>query len=281
MARLLLASLVIFAVLVSAPADASVPRPFTVRVPHGHDASKKMPLYIVLHGWGSSGERTAKWLGIEALADRKGFLVAAPNGAIGARGRRYWNASDACCRFGSAAVDDVAFVGSIIDAATSQYNVDTKRIFVIGHSNGGFMAHKLACALGSRIAGIVSLAGAATNDTHCESPVAILEVHGTDDSVIRPGGGRLFDMQVAQYSSMEDTVAAWARRNGCTAPLSPTGRTLDLVPNVAGAETRVEAYGGCAAPVELWRMVGAVHRPQLGPSFADAVHAFLVAHPKS
>ena len=209
-ARPILALLALAAAIAVSPrADASPSpsRPFTIRAPIGHDAAKRMPLVVVLHGWGSSGARIASWLGIEALADAKGFLVAAPDGAVGANGRRYWNAGDACCRFGSAAVDDVAYVASILDDAEARFNVDTKRVFVIGHSNGAFMAHKLACTLGSRIAGIVSLAGAVSTGAACESsPVAILEVHGTDDAVVRPSGGRLFDMQVASYASMHDTV---------------------------------------------------------------------------
>ena len=63
-------------------------------------------------------------------------------------------------------------------------NVDPYRIYVAGHSNGGFMSYRLACTHADRIAAIVSLAGA-TFDTPADcsptEPVAVLQIHGTAD----------------------------------------------------------------------------------------------------
>jgi polyhydroxybutyrate depolymerase len=44
----------------------------------------------------------------------------------------------------------VAYLGAVIDDVAAHYTVDPKRFFVIGHSNGGFMAHRLACEIGGR-----------------------------------------------------------------------------------------------------------------------------------
>ena len=51
-------------------------------------------------------------------------------------------------------------VDAILADVKAKYNVDPKRVFVIGHSNGGFMSHRLACDRASDVAAIVSLAGA-------------------------------------------------------------------------------------------------------------------------
>jgi polyhydroxybutyrate depolymerase len=266
------------------PPQATASRPFTIRVPKDYDPGTPAPLLVVLHGFGSTGERLARYWGVDALADAHGVLVSYPDGTANAEGRRFWNATDACCNFRHAAVDDVAYVTSIIDAAESQYNVDKTRIFVAGHSNGGFMAYKMACEMSDRVAGIVSVAGAAlTDDAACKptSPVAVLQVHGAIDSVIRMRGGTLFDLPVPRYPATRDTVAFWAKANGCTTPLAAHGPPIDIVRGLPGAETRVEAFGGCTAPVELWTIDGGPHIPNFSSAFGEAIYAFLAANPKT
>ena len=41
----------------------------------------------------------------------------------------------------------------IIDQIKSSYNVDDARVYVIGHSNGGFMTYRLACQMSDTFAG--------------------------------------------------------------------------------------------------------------------------------
>ena len=48
----------------------------------------------------------------------------------------------------------------MITAIEGAVTVDPQRIYVVGHSNGGFMSYRLACTRADRIAAIVSLAGA-------------------------------------------------------------------------------------------------------------------------
>ena len=61
-------------------------------------------------------------------------------------------------------------------------------------------------------------------------------------------------------------------------PLTATGQMLDLDADIAGSETRVEAYPGC--PVELWTIQGGPHQPALTADWAELVWAFFAAHPK-
>jgi poly(3-hydroxybutyrate) depolymerase len=42
--------------------------------------------------------------------------------------------------FYGSGVDDEGYLISIIDLVSAKYNVDLKRVYLIGHSNGGFMA---------------------------------------------------------------------------------------------------------------------------------------------
>ena len=39
----------------------------------------------------------------------------------------------------------------LVDEIASVYPVDKKRVFLVGHSNGGFMSHRMACDKSERI----------------------------------------------------------------------------------------------------------------------------------
>ena len=97
---------------------------------------------------------------LTAAASSAGFLMIAPAGTADSSGSHFWNATDACCNFENSQVDDVAYLDGLITEISAAYNVDPKRIYVVGHSNGGFMAYRMACAKADRIAAVVSVAGA-------------------------------------------------------------------------------------------------------------------------
>jgi len=157
--------------------------------------------------------------------------------------------------------------------------VDPRRVYVLGHSNGAFMAHRLACDRAGRVRAIVALNGAGPSDpSSCrpEAPVGVLEVHGDADDLILYEGGTT--SRGAAYPSAEDTVRGWAERNGCAGGLVD-GPSKDLDTSLDGAETRARAMTGCPAggSVDLWTMQGGVHIPSLGASWAAEVWAYLSA----
>lgn len=252
-------------------------RPYGFKAPAGYDPSRPTPLVLVLHGYSSSGLGQVQYFGMLDDADQHGYLLAYPDGLLDSRNNRFWNATDFCCNFDGRAVDDVAYLGAVIDDVAEHYNVDLKRIYVAGHSNGGFMAYRLACDIGSRLAAIVSLAGAMPQGGQClgASPVNVLQVHGDADQTIFYGGA-------PGYPSAEQSVAIWAQKNACAGPLGALGANIDLDTRIAGAETTVRAYAGCppVGSAGLWTIVGGGHIPSLGPSWADQVWAYFAAHPK-
>lgn len=253
-------------------------RPYQLKVPRGYDATKPTPLLVMLHGFSASGPLEELYLNFSALADKRTFLYAYPDGTQNPLGLRFWNAMEWCCNFFGSPVDDVAYVSAVIDDMAKKYNVDKKRIFVVGHSNGGFMAHRVGCELSDKVAGIVSLAGMQFNDpTRCnpKQPIAVLQVHGTLDVVISYIGS-------LNYPSAKSTLAIWANRNRCTGRLTYGGENRDLELVIPGAETTVESYTGCPAqgPVELWSIQGGSHLPAFTSFWTGQVYDYLMAHPK-
>ncbi|MDP3276673.1 MAG: PHB depolymerase family esterase [Deltaproteobacteria bacterium] len=260
-----------------------VARPYRVRAPEGVDRTMPLPLVLLLHGYGASGALQDSYFGMSDQVTARRFLLAMPDGTMDAMSNRFWNASDACCNFGRSAVDDVAYLRAVIDDMGTRYAVDPARIFVVGHSNGGFMGLRLACEMSDRIAGVVSLAGAGFSVASRCTParaVNILQVHGTADAtVLYPGG--LFG--TARYPGAEQTVGDWAARNGCGMTRVSSGADLDLDTGLPGADTTRTAHEMCrpGGAAELWRINNGGHIPALPPTWSTQVIDWLYAHARS
>jgi polyhydroxybutyrate depolymerase len=161
-------------------------------------------------------------------------------------------------------VDDVAYLAAVIDDVQRRFNVDARRIFLVGHSNGGFMAHRFACERPELVRGIVSIAGAGPLDrSACKNPsssLRVLEIHGDADPIVTYDGGHLFkNPSLPEHASARRTVADWAAALGCRST-QVAGPALDVEPHLAGAETRTESYPGCkSGSVELWTVRGGSH----------------------
>jgi polyhydroxybutyrate depolymerase len=256
-------------------------RPFRLHVPPAYDPAREAPLVVLLHGYGSYAADQESYFGLTGASDRRGFLYAMPDGTANAEGKRFWNATDACCDFARSGVDDSAYLARLLDRVESTYSVDTGRVYFVGHSNGGFMAYRVACEHSTRIKAIVSLAGSMTTEpAQCapERPVDILQIHGTADDSIAYDGGR---NGPNPYPSVATTLANWRRIDGCgDAPDAPAAAPLDLDAGLPGAETTVTRYStGCrdGTRVELWTIPGGGHIPDLTDKFVPSLVDFLLA----
>jgi len=176
----------------------------------------------------------------------------------------------------------VAYLDDVIADMSARFPVDEKRVYLIGHSNGGCMSYRYACDRAARVAAIVSSAGSMWSDvSKCRpsEPVAVLELHGTRDEVVPYAG----DRPDIRFTSAHESVLDWARLDGCAEAVDRSAAPMRLVvgPSLAsGAETTVERWGGCRG-VELWTMKDSVHSPDfLQPDLARALGAWLLAHPK-
>jgi polyhydroxybutyrate depolymerase len=257
--------------------------PAELRLPNGLQPGERVPLLLVLHGFGvSSGLLIAK-AGLDRVADQKKFAYLAPEGARDSLGRPFWNAGKSCCDLDHREIDDVTRLRQLLDGNLSNAAIDPKRVFVIGYSNGGFMAQRLACDVGERIAGVVSVAGAApASDVPCaqNTTLAFLEIHGDADPIVHYAGGTVFDRtDVTAHTSAPETAKFWAQHLTCTGELHDV-QTLDLEPYVKADETTVQRYDGCRGAVELWTVKGGGHYVALQPPALDAIWSFVLAHPK-
>jgi len=237
---------------------------------------------IFLHGLGASGKTAFEVLHLGAFGARERVFVVAPDDSGDRQKRQLWNAGAACCNFDHREVDGVARLGQLIEAWRARPDVDPSRIYVMGHSNGGFMTERLACALGDRLTAAASMAGAAPPITQACTPtkqLALLEVHGDADEIVRYAGGSVFDSpELAPFSGIEQGFRDWAKRLGC--PSSPLpGPDRDLDSRLPDAETRVRRYANCTSgSVELWTVRGGNHFVGTGQQAFEAIWQFLSTH---
>ncbi|MFN8023656.1 MAG: alpha/beta fold hydrolase [Acidimicrobiales bacterium] len=255
-------------------------RPVDLMVPDDLAADDEAPVVIVLHGFTADRNVQRIYFGFDTPARERGVIMVYADGTADRDGSRFWNATDACCNLYGSDVDDVAYLSAVVDFVATVHPIDRRRVYLVGHSNGGFMSHRMACDRADLFAAIVSLAGAMhldPDDCRPSEPVDVVEAHGTLDDVIRYDGGTLF---MAPYPSAERTVADWAEFDHCTGGRVDT-RTLDLDTRVRGAETQVSEYEGCpdGGDVELWTIEGAGHIPTIDAGFAETVLDWLLAHP--
>ena len=268
------------------------PRSARIYVPSNYDGRTPVPLVLVLHGYGGDAAVYADYFRMEPLAEARGFLVCHPEGTVGSQSSRFWNATDACCNFYGATVDDSAYLRGLIEEVARQYSVDRKRVYVTGHSNGGYMSHRMACDHPDLIAGIASLAGMTFLDLSTirpSQPVNVLQIHGTADEVVPYGGGALLAglPVVALFPGAIATVQSWAAFNGCQGAIFDTQPSMDLDLDVPGLDTIVMRYTNSppGGAVELWTINGGKHSPTFfsgtrSSEYSARVIDWLLAHPK-
>ncbi len=245
-------------------------RPASLFLPLDYSSEKAVPLLINLHGYSGESIGHSSYTFLQAMAKERGLAYIAPDGTTDSLRNQFWNASIACCNFNDVAIDDVAYLKSLIDEASQKVSIDPKRIYLFGHSNGHFMSYKFACSTEGVVAAIAGLAGA-TDDICDGRPVNILHIHGTADQTILYGGGELFSKR---YPSVDETLAQWAEINSCGDSLEVD---FDLMQSMVGEETTNRIYTCSKADLELWQINNGVHTPTLDKDFANKVLDWLLA----
>jgi polyhydroxybutyrate depolymerase len=226
-------------------------RTFLVHAPARPTAAPR-PLVILLHGRYGTGVQVEGHSGLSAIADREGFVAVYPDGVD-----RSWHDKREDGPAAEQHVDDVAFVSSLIDKMIAEQDVDPKRVYVAGISNGAMMTFRLACDLSEKIAAVGTIVGslpengaAACKPAH---PMPLLMINGTADPLV-PYGGGMVAKDRGRVLSADATRARFAELNGCGPPAPAV--TFDRVDD----DTSVTelAHTGCAE-VRLFSIVGGGH----------------------
>src|SRR5439155_27285679 len=160
-------------------------RSYQIHIPPNYDPAKPTPLVLALHGASMDAPTLERFTGISAKADQAGFIVVYPNGTGPGQILLTWNAGAFPGMLSKRKVNDVGFQGKVLDDVATVANVDAKRVYCTGLSNGAMMAYRLAAEMSERIAAVAAVAGTMVCD-ECKPkrPVPILHFHGTKDSLV-------------------------------------------------------------------------------------------------
>lgn len=201
------------------PRDATYNLGFRVYDVHLPPGKGPFPVVLNLHGGGSDPKIIAVQSGMNANADRNHYAVVYPCGTGGA-GKYTWNAG-LCCGFAMQnRVDDVGFIGRVLDDLPTHFPVDQSRIYVTGMSNGAMMAYRLAVESPQRFAatGAVSTT-MGMNVSLPHAPMPIIEIHGLKDPNAPFDGGVGPNAQPQPggppvHHAVMNTVAQWGPIDG-------------------------------------------------------------------
>ncbi len=186
------------------------PRTYYLNIPSKYSAETSTPLLMALHSRTSTAKTIFTDSQILSWAESMNFIVAGLNGSV-YEDASSWNAGTCCANATTSQENDMLFVSTVLDHVAESYSIDQSRVWVMGHSNGGMMAYRLACDLSEKITAIAVVTGALMDPTCVPTkPVSIFHIHGNLDPTVPFHGGGKFETP-----SIFHTVQDMAFRNSC------------------------------------------------------------------
>ncbi len=260
-------------------------RTYSIFRPAPLDRRMPVPLVVVLHGGFGTGSQAEKSYHWDEEATAQGFVVAYPDGV-----RRSWNAGGTCC--GPAFkdnVDDVGFLDDLIRTVSAAENIDRRRIYITGISNGAAMAYRYACDGHQKVAAIGSVSGTMPGGCSSPRPVSVMEIHGLQDQNI-PFTGGVGEKGVTHidWPPVETTLDHFRRADDCGKPVIQSkgviecsdaacagGRAVSLI-TIADAGHQ---WPGAVPEGRFIRRLFRLDRPSTALDATDVLWRFFVDHP--
>jgi polyhydroxybutyrate depolymerase len=212
-------------------------RQYGVHVPTGYDPGTPVPALFCIHGLDQNPVMFCLDTGVAwpTKADQEGFVVIMPNGYMNS-----WNAGTCCGGAVTAGLDDVSLMRAIFAEVGKHVNIDLRRVYATGLSNGGYMSYRLACEASDLFVAVAPSAGAigtaaigggtgtTTDLTTCAptQKVSVLDIHGTADPLIA-------------YSLQKPSLAIMQASDSCSMT------TVPATVEPSGGDTTCVTFAGC------------------------------------
>ncbi|NLG07273.1 hypothetical protein GX553_02345 [Candidatus Peribacteria bacterium] len=185
-------------------------RTYELNVPKQYQIDMPAPLILAFHGRTNSAAQVRAYYGLDRAASDA--FIAYPAAMQHDTGTYHW--SDPGDRAGE--LRDIAYFDALVEDMANRYCIDLDRIFVAGHSLGGWFANSVACIRGDVVRASASVGGSSVI-TECAGPSAALIAHNPND-------------RMASFTASELTRDLRLEVNACPADASPAQlRSLQCV----------------------------------------------------
>jgi polyhydroxybutyrate depolymerase len=222
-------------------------RTYHVHIPNGYDPKRPTPVVLALHGAAMNGRMMARFCGLSSTSETAGFVVVYPNGT-GTGPFLTWNSGGLRGRMAEQRADDVAYLSRLLDDLASVVNVDEKRVYACGMSNGAMMCYRLAAELSERIAAIAPVAGTlALDECQPTRPVPVIHFHGTQDTFVPWEINKDRVRPLMRLKGVEESIQTWVKLNGC----QPQPKIELLSKTDDQMKVTRKTYGGCQDGAEV------------------------------
>lgn len=245
---------------------------YNLYVPHHYKPGRPMPLLISIQDPGVTVVQQEIVSGWSVVAEAKGFLVLYFQSYDAAQSWRYGQ--------GESGTQDLDFYQSLMWHLQIAYDVDPKRVFVVGMGQGAEFSHAIACLFADQVAGAALVSGQYRSDYLCQPamPLSVIMIHESDDKVMSYHGDGV------NYQSIPETASRWANVNGCS---------MEPRAVYESGSVLAEGWSGCQQNVEVilltvagdghnWTLVGSGSQDLLsiGIDGNDLIWQFFLAHPR-
>jgi poly(hydroxyalkanoate) depolymerase family esterase len=292
--------------------------PYFVYTPAAYKVGSAVPLLVMLHGCGQNAQDFATGTGMNLLAEQYGFIVVYPQQVSKSNQGLCWNWFSAANQYrGSGEPARIANIVRNVQQESTQWTIDSQRIYVAGLSAGGAMAvilgatyPDLFAAIGVHSgveyqAGTTLSAGLRAMRQGGPNPVQqgdaafktmdsfarvvpTIVFHGTSDRTVAPTNGD----QVIQQWMETDTLASHNHYAAdFTRPTSVATGRVDMPGGYSYITATWNNNDGEAVQV-YWKISGMAHvwsggsptgsyTDPRGPNAGMAMYQFFAAHPMS
>ena len=240
-------------------------RTYRLHVPPGLGSVQSVPVVFAFHDHFDDSSSMQLLTGFNDISDKASFLLIYPEGIDNS-----WNAGTCCGAAGTNNVDEAAFIRQILADLRTVVNIDTRRIYAMGFSNGGALVYRLACEMSDTFAAVASVGGTLLSSP-CQpsKPISVMDVHGLKDDVAPYEGGGDFNSP-----PVEELIHTWAQLEDCTD--SPQVDKENIITHTH--------YTSCKAgtAVELYAIEEGEHAwpPTEVLDTSQIIWDFFAAHPK-
>jgi polyhydroxybutyrate depolymerase len=176
---------------------AGTSRTYVLSVPTGYTGTTPLALVLVWHGANLSGSLARTLFNLESKSNGAAVFVYPDGLPMSGSSMTGWDLST-----GSA---DFQLFKDLVTYVTSNYCIDSNRIFSTGHSMGAMMTNILGCSYGDILRAIAPASGTPPGGgtATCTGKVGAWIAHGENDPTVA-------------FSQGQASRDFWIKQNGCS-----------------------------------------------------------------